>query len=109
MRLRARHYRTAQMLDVVCERHRSAPQETPGMQPRGRKKPNGSPPRFCDVRINGCHGVSFNADTLTNAQIRSVVETCRRHGIAQLMPTLVTGPFDALMHGFRTIREACDQ
>jgi N-acetylglucosamine-6-phosphate deacetylase len=108
MRLRARHYRTAQMLDVVCERGKIARLETPSAQPADAEA-EWIGPAFCDVQINGCHGVSFNAETLTQAQIRSVVETCRRHGIAQLMPTLVTGPFDALMHGFRTIREACDQ
>jgi N-acetylglucosamine-6-phosphate deacetylase len=65
-------------------------------------------PAFCDVQINGCEGISFNADSLTDAQIRRVVAVCRQHGIAQFMPTLVTGSFDALMHGFRTIRAACD-
>ena len=42
-------------------------------------------------------------------QIRHVVETCRRHGIAQLCPTLVTNAFDALMHGFRMIHQACEK
>ncbi len=108
MRLRARHYRTARPLDVICEHGKIVRLETPSMQPADAEA-EWIAPAFCDVQINGCHGVSFNADTLTHAQIRGVVETCRRHGIAQLMPTLVTGPFDALMHGFRTIREACDQ
>ena len=53
--------------------------------------------------------VSFNSETLTREQIRHVVAVCRQHGIAQLLPTLVTTSFDALMHGFRTIREACDE
>ena len=65
-------------------------------------------PAFCDVQINGCDGISFNAETLTLEQIRHVVAVCRKHGIAQFCPTLVTGSFEALLHGFRTIRQACE-
>ena len=105
MRVCARHYRTAQPLDIDCEYGKivriepaTANDDLPWIAPA-----------FCDVQINGCGCVSFNSDALTHAQIRGVVEICRRHGIAQLMPTLVTGSFDALMHGFGVIREACDQ
>jgi N-acetylglucosamine-6-phosphate deacetylase len=108
MRLRARHYRTAQPLDVVCEHSKIVRIETPSGQPAD-VEADWIAPAFCDVQVNGCNGISFNADTLTAGQIRTVVETCRKHGIAQLMPTLVTASFDALMHGFRTIRAACEQ
>src|SRR5262249_34698792 len=53
--------------------------------------------------------ISFNSEELTREQIRHVVEVCRRHGIGQLCPTLITGSFEALMHGFCMIREACDE
>src|SRR6266851_3997742 len=94
MRLRARHYRTGQLLDIVCEQGRIA-----------RLDPSSATdldapwvaPAFCDVQINGCDGISFNSESLTTEAIRHVVDVCRHHGIAQLMPTLVTGPFDALM------------
>ncbi len=108
MRLRAGHYRTGQPLDVLCEQGKIARVE-PASAQLADIEAEWIAPAFCDVQINGCQGVSFNSETLTHAQIRRVVEICRRHGIAQLMPTLVTGSFEALMHGFRTIREACDQ
>lgn len=108
MRLRARHYRTGNPLDIVCEHGKIVRVEPAGQQP-ALAEAEWVAPAFCDVQINGCEGVSFNSETLTQKQIRQVVATCQRHGIAQLMPTLVTASFDALMHGFTTIREACDQ
>src|SRR5437016_4752801 len=99
MRLRARHYRTGQPLDLVGE-HGKIARLAPAADATDLPW---IAPAFCDVQINGCTGISFNADTLTREQIRHVVETCRRHGIAQLLPTLVTGSFDAFMHGFGAI------
>jgi N-acetylglucosamine-6-phosphate deacetylase len=108
MRLRARQYRTSHPLDVVCEGGKIARVE-PATQERADAEAQWIAPAFCDVQINGCEEISFNSDTLTETQIRQVVATCRKHGIAQLCPTLVTASFEALMHGFRTIREACDR
>lgn len=108
MRLRARHYRTNQRLDLVCEHGKIQRMEPAGTDPVDREA-EWVAPAFCDVQINGCDGFSFNSARLTREQIRHVVAVCRRHGIAQLCPTLVTGSFDALMHGFRTLREACDE
>lgn len=107
MHLRARHYRTAQPLDIVCE-HGKIVRVEPVADARGSELP-WIAPAFCDVQINGCDQISFNSETLTREQIRRVVAVCRQHGIAQLLPTLVTGSFEALMHGFRAIREACDE
>jgi N-acetylglucosamine-6-phosphate deacetylase len=106
MRLRGRHYRTAQLLDIVSEHGEITCIETP-TQRRADAQAEWIAPAFCDVQINGAHGVSFNSAELTSDHIRQVVATCRRHGIAQLCPTLVTNGFDALMHGFRTIQQAC--
>jgi hypothetical protein len=33
---------------------------------------------------------------------------CRQHGIGSLCPTLVTASTEALLHGFRTLRRACE-
>jgi N-acetylglucosamine-6-phosphate deacetylase len=104
MLLRARHYRTAEPLAIDCEQGKIV-----RIEPTTGDNLPWIAPAFCDVQINGCGGISFNSESLSHTLIRGVVEICRRHGIAQLMPTLVTGCFDALMHGFRTIREACDQ
>src|ERR1043166_42187 len=105
MGINARHYRTANPLAIDYEAGRIVRIETAPDSPN-------LPwiaPAFCDVQINGCDQISFNADTLTHDQIRHVVSVCRQHGIAQFMPTLVTTSSRAFMHGFRTIREACDQ
>jgi N-acetylglucosamine-6-phosphate deacetylase len=108
MRLRARHYRTGQSLDILCEQGKIVRVEPAGTQPVDAEA-EWVALAFCDVQINGCDGISFNSETLTHEQIRHVVAVCRKHGIAQLCPTLVTGSFEALMHGFRTLREACGQ
>src|SRR4051794_24221557 len=102
MRLRARHYRTGQLLDLVCEQGKIARLDVIA---NDNAAAPWVAPAFCDVQINGCDGISFNSDTLTSDEIHHVVDVCRHHGIAQLMPTLITGTFDALMHGFRTIRD----
>ena len=105
MHLHARHYRNGQTLDVTCEQGKIARVEP---APADADVPWFAP-AFCDVQINGCDQISFNSDTLTREQIRHVVETCRRHGIAQLCPTLVTGSFEAFLHGLRTIHTACTE
>ncbi|MSU79514.1 MAG: N-acetylglucosamine-6-phosphate deacetylase [Gemmataceae bacterium] len=107
MRLRARHYRTGQRLDFICERGVIARTEPVSMIAAD-VEAEWIAPAFCDVQINGCEGISFNAPTLSAEQIRRVVHVCRLHGIAQLCPTLVTASHEALMHGFRTLADACD-
>lgn len=108
MRLRARHYRTGQHLDVVCEHGLIC-----ALDPIGAMRPGLEAewvaPAFCDVQINGCDGFSFNSAQLTVDQIQQVVGVCRRHGIAQLCPTLVTGPFEALAHGLAMLRRVCEE
>src|SRR5581483_4840124 len=56
-----------------------------------------------------CLGVSFNAPTLTPADVARVVAECRRHGLAGLLPTLVTNSREAIVHGLTTLRQAADQ
>src|ERR1700730_17292512 len=107
MRLRARHYRTGQHLDVVCERGLICALH-PISAVRAGLEAEWVAPAFCDVQINGCDGISFNSAHLTAAQVRHVVAVCRRHGIAQLCPTLVTGPFEALAHGLAMLRQVCE-
>jgi N-acetylglucosamine-6-phosphate deacetylase len=63
-------------------------------------------PAFFDPQINGCLGISFNSPTLTPDQVRTVANTCREHGIGAFLPTLITGSFDALLHGFITLELA---
>jgi N-acetylglucosamine-6-phosphate deacetylase len=66
-------------------------------------------PALFDLQVNGCDGRSFNAPTLTVADVRHVVDVCRRHGIAGFFPTLVTASQEALLHGFATLLRACEE
>ncbi|WP_437277544.1 amidohydrolase family protein [Sorangium sp. So ce375] len=108
MRVRAKHYRTGEPLDLVCERGAIQRLDPAGAEPADCEA-DWVAPAFCDMQINGCEGISFNSPQLTRAQVHHVVDTCQRHGVAQLCPTLVTSSFDALMHGLRTLRAACDE
>ena len=107
MRVRARHYATGQMVDIVCEDGLIKSAGPPSAQRPDREAGWVSPP-FFDVQVNGCDGYSFNSGQLTRDMIRHVVQVCRRHGIAGLCPTLVTGGHDDLIHGLKTIRQACE-
>ena len=107
MRLRARHYRTGQRLDFICE-HGIIARTEPAGTAQADIEAEWIAPAFCDVQINGCEGISFNAPTLSAEQIRRVVHVCRQHGTAQLCPTLVTASHEALLHGFTTLADACD-
>src|ERR1019366_933846 len=107
MRIRARWYATEVIQDFVCRDgrwHRAPPDsaETPDLEA------GWAAPALFDLQINGCDGRSFNSPKLTTDAIRHVVQVCRRHGIAGLCPTLVTGSAEALLHGFATLRQACE-
>ena len=65
-------------------------------------------PALFDLQINGCAGIAFNSPGLTIDGIRHVVSVCRGHGIGSLCPTLVTASMEALLHGFTTLRSACE-
>ncbi len=107
MRLRARHYRTTQLVDVVCRDGVIV-----AVEPPGGAAPDAAAgwvaPALFDLQINGCLGKAFVSPTVTIDDVRVVVEECRRHGVAGLCPTLITGPFAALAHGFATLRRACE-
>jgi N-acetylglucosamine-6-phosphate deacetylase len=105
MRLRARHYRTAQLLEITCD---DGVIHSVHAVIKGDADADWVAPAFCDIQINGCDGYSFNSPALTIDQVHHVIATCRRHGIAQLCPTLVTAPFAALAHGLTTLRQACE-
>ena len=103
--IRARHYRTGKHLEI-----HSAEGEIRSVTDAGAVATD-TPwvaPAFCDIQINGCDEISFNSANLTADDVRHVIAVCRRHGIAQLCPTLVTGPFDALAHGLAVLRQVCE-
>lgn len=107
MRIRARHYATGEKIDLHCTNQIqsiTAAAETPVDL-----EAEWVAPALFDLQINGCDGKSFNSEHLTIDNIRHVVSVCRRHGIGEFCPTLVTNSFAALRHGFQTLRQACEQ
>ena len=131
MRLRACHYATGQLIELIVRQGRIAALLPPsplggeGLGVRGRPQPlslegrggQDEPidlvagwvaPALFDLQINGCAGIAFNSPGLTIDGIRHVVSVCRGHGIGSLCPTLVTASMEALLHGFTTLRSACE-
>jgi N-acetylglucosamine-6-phosphate deacetylase len=105
MRVRARHYATGIPLEIVCDRGVISSLGPP-TQARADLEAGWVAPALFDLQVNGCGGQSFNSDQLTIDSVHQVVETCRRHGIGGLCPTLITNSFAALAHGMRTICRA---
>jgi N-acetylglucosamine-6-phosphate deacetylase len=105
--LRARHYATGERLDIVCEGGHIVAMDAAG-DGRADVEAGWIAPALFDLQINGCDGISFNSPRLTLDDIRRVVHVCRRHGIGGLCPTLVTNSQEALLHGFATLRRACE-
>src|SRR5687767_12228017 len=107
MLIRARHYATGEPTEItysdgtIVHVSRATPV-------RADREAGWVAPALFDLQINGCRGISFNSPTLTGDEVRTVVDECRRHGIGGLLPTLVTNSFDAIAHGFRTLRRACE-
>ncbi|WP_020468674.1 N-acetylglucosamine-6-phosphate deacetylase [Zavarzinella formosa] len=108
MLLRAKHYSTGDLVDVVFDGDRIMSVALAGSTTPDAEAGWISPALF-DLQINGCHGISFNAPTLTVAEVRHVVDHSRKHGIAGLLPTLVTNSFEAIRHGFSTLAQAVKQ
>ncbi len=107
MRIRARHYRTGQPVEVSWEAGRVRSLDAPSSQAVDAEAGWVAPALF-DLQVNGCDGHSFNAENLTGEAVRHVVDVCRGHGVAGLCPTLVTNSFEALAHGMSTLRQACE-
>jgi N-acetylglucosamine-6-phosphate deacetylase len=98
MLIHARHYATGEPLAVAVEGGRIT-----AVGPSPEKPTAFVAPSFFDPQINGCLGISFNSSSLTPEQVRTVADECGKHGIGAFCPTLVTGWFDALRHGFATL------
>jgi N-acetylglucosamine-6-phosphate deacetylase len=107
MRIRARHYATAEPVEITCAQGRIVALARPAPGPVDLEAGWVAPALF-DLQINGCDGHGFSSERLTTATVRHVVEVCRRHGIAGLCPTLVTNSFAALAHGLTVLRQTCE-
>src|SRR5438128_1192864 len=108
MRIRARHYATGDLVDVTTENGCIAAITGAG-PPAPEHVAGWIAPALFDLQINGCDGVSFSSAKLTGDEVARVVAVCRRHGLGGLCPTLVTNSAEALLHGFATLRKACEE
>jgi N-acetylglucosamine-6-phosphate deacetylase len=109
VRIRARHYATGEVVDVVCAKGRIAEiDELFGARQPPDVAAGWVAPALFDLQINGCAGKSFNSPRLTADDVRHVVSVCRGHGIGAFCPTLVTNSSDALLHGLGTIARVCE-
>ena len=106
-RIRARHYATGELVEIVSEDGVIRSLEVPIPKPADVEAGWVAPALF-DLQINGCDGYSFNSDRLTMDMVRHVVKVCQRHGIGGFCPTLVTNSFEATTHGLSTLRQACE-
>jgi N-acetylglucosamine-6-phosphate deacetylase len=106
MRIHARHYRTGEVIEVLCEKGLIQSISSPAGQAADVQAGWIAPALF-DLQINGCGGNNFSSESLTVAKVRQIVDRCRGHGIGALCPTLVTNSFVALAHGLAVVREAC--
>jgi N-acetylglucosamine-6-phosphate deacetylase len=107
LRLRGSHFATSEKVDIVIEGERIRSIVTAADDAVDLEAGWIAPALF-DLQINGCDGRSFNSPSLTVDDVRHVVAACHRHGIAGFCPTLITNSLEALLHGFSTIRRACD-
>jgi N-acetylglucosamine-6-phosphate deacetylase len=108
MRLRGRHYRTGDPIDVVVSGPTIASVAPAGPEPADTVA-GWIAPALCDVQINGCDNKSFGSPRLTRDDVRHVIGVCQRHGISEICPTLITGAYDDLVHGFTILRRACEE
>ena len=103
MILHARHYATGHPVAVTVDGGRITAVAASDERPT-----RWIAPAFFDPQINGCGGIAFNSPALTADHIRAVADVCRAHGIAAFCPTLITGSFAAITHGFATLTRTLD-
>lgn len=107
MIFRAKHYQTEQMVDVHCNNGKIVSVEQAGNFVPDHQAAYIAP-AFFDLQINGAMGVAFSDINLDESGIRKVLSVCRLHGISAICPTIITNAHDVLLHGFNTLRKACE-
>ena len=108
MSLVARHFATGRWVEVAVEGARIAsviPLDGPDQT---RDSDDWLAPAFWDIQTNGRWGVSFSSPDLTVEQVAGIVRAQAGLGTARLCPTLITAPHLDMLHGVRTIAQACD-
>src|SRR5262249_28088739 len=103
----ARHYATGAPVEVICA----------GKTIKAVQAPTGIvadftagwvAPALFDLQINGCAGEAFYDEDLTTRGVRHVVDVCRQHGIAGLLPTVITNSHSGMRQILETLHTACE-
>ncbi|MEZ6064560.1 MAG: hypothetical protein R3B90_02370 [Planctomycetaceae bacterium] len=66
-------------------------------------------PGFIDLQINGYGGVWFSDAKVTPEAVLGVLEAYPAHGVTRLLPTVITGPLEAMCQGLAAVRQACER
>lgn len=61
---------------------------------------------FIDIQVNGFAGVDFNDPNTTVEQIGNALDAMFGTGVTRCLPTIITGPPDAMVACLRTLRRA---
>jgi N-acetylglucosamine-6-phosphate deacetylase len=103
----ARHFATSRWVEVTLEADRIlsvSPSDGPDALSEA---DDWLAPAFWDLQTNGRWGSSFSDPGLTVDQVVAIVQAQASLGTARLCPTLITAPQNDMLHGVRTIAEAC--
>jgi N-acetylglucosamine-6-phosphate deacetylase len=66
-------------------------------------------PAFWDIQTNGRWGVSFSDPDLSVEEVVEIVHAQASLGTARVCPTLISASRSTMLHGVRTIAEACER
>lgn len=64
---------------------------------------------YVDLQVNGYIGVDFNDPRTTPHDVRKAAEGMRQEGVIAALPTVITGPVDAMCKCLATLRQAIEQ
>jgi N-acetylglucosamine-6-phosphate deacetylase len=107
MPIRAKHYATGEHVEIHCDES-GITYVGPTTKEDIHFKGCWVAPAWFDLQVNGCHGISFNSEHLTVEDVNNVAQAMFGGGILGFLPTLVTGPSEALTHGFSTLSRFCE-
>lgn len=63
-------------------------------------------PTLFDIQVNGLKGIDLQGIAITPEGVRRISAHLAANGVSAWIPTLITGPLDAMEHGCRVLAEA---
>jgi N-acetylglucosamine-6-phosphate deacetylase len=64
-------------------------------------------PGLFDIQVNGAYGIDLQDGAITAEKLWTISQRLRRHAVTQWMPTIITGPLDAMEDACAKIAKAC--